>query len=138
MKKSKHLRIIVDANGWFSFLLSPDFRFRLEGVFNKGHSVLCSEKLFYELGGYVRKPYLAKQIVRTEYEELVAMLRSDAELVDVRSVIDVCRDPKDNYLLALAKDGEADYLITGDSDLRVLKEFGKTKIMNLTEFESEP
>jgi len=37
----------------------------------------------------------------------------------------------------LAKDGDADYLITGDNDLLVLKEFGKTKIVTLREFEKE-
>jgi hypothetical protein len=62
-------------------------------------------------------------------------LRDIAELVDVHSVVDICRDPKDNFLLALAKDGNADYLITGDKDLRVLKEFEKTKIVSLDEFE---
>ncbi len=56
-------------------------------------------------------------------------------MVDVRSKVELCRDPKDNFLLALAKDGDADYLITGDADLLVLKEFEKTKIVTLAEFE---
>jgi predicted nucleic acid-binding protein len=47
----------------------------------------------------------------------------------------VCRDPKDNFLLALAKDGLADYLITGDRDLLSVKKFGKTQIVTLNEFE---
>jgi len=47
-------------------------------------------------------------------------------------------DPKDNFLLALAKDGNADYLITGDNNLLSLKEFGKTKIVTLSEFETAP
>jgi len=40
-------------------------------------------------------------------------------------------------LLALAKDGNADYLITGDKDLLTLKSFGKTKIVTLTDFEAD-
>jgi len=43
---------------------------------------------------------------------------------------------KDNFLLALARDGNADYLITGDKDLRDMKVFEKTKIVTLNEFES--
>ena len=42
-----------------------------------------------------------------------------ARLVKPAAEVDVCRDPKDNHLLALALDGEAQYLITGDSDLLV-------------------
>jgi len=47
-----------------------------------------------------------------------------------------CRDPKDNFLLALAKDGNADYLITGDDDLRSMNQFEKTIIVKLNEFET--
>jgi predicted nucleic acid-binding protein len=64
------------------------------------------------------------------------MLRSSAELIDVRSVVDVCRDPKDNFLLALAKDGNADYLITGDGDLLSMQQFEQTNIVELSTFET--
>jgi putative PIN family toxin of toxin-antitoxin system len=90
---------------------------------------------FRELDKAIQKSYLAKRISRKLYEKLVTRLRKNAELVDVHSVVEVCRDPKDNFLLALAKDGNADYLITGDDDLLVLKTFGNTKIITLTDFE---
>ena len=45
-----------------------------------------------------------------------------------------CRDVKDNYLLALSKDADADYLITGDKDLLVLKQFENTLIVTLAQF----
>lgn len=54
------------------------------------------------------------------------------DLIEVESIVTICRDPKDNFLLALAKDGKADYLITGDNDLLVLNKFGKTKIITIT------
>jgi putative PIN family toxin of toxin-antitoxin system len=135
MKKSKRLRIVVDTNGWISSLLSPTFRLRLEVVSGGEFRLLFSEQLFRELDKAVRKPYPAKRIERMEYEKLVVLLRSVAELVDVHSVVEICRDPKDNFLLALAKDGNADYLITGDIDLLVLKKFEKTKIVTISEFE---
>ena len=93
--------------------------------------------LFDDLARAVRKPYLAKQINPEHYEKLVSKLKRNAELVDVHSVVDACRDPKDNFLLALAKDGNADYLITGDLDLLTMKKFEKTKIVSLSDFEAE-
>ena len=135
MKTNKRLRVIVDANGWISSLLKLPFRERLKIVYGAECRLLFSERLFQDIDNAVRKPYPEKRINRAEYEELVAKLRIIAELVDVHSVVEVCRDPKDNFLLALAKDGNADYLITGDDDLLVLKTFGKTKIVKLTEFE---
>lgn len=41
---------------------------------------------------------------------------------------------KDDFLLALARDADADYLISGDADLLTLGQFGRTKIMKLPDF----
>lgn len=59
------------------------------------------------------------------------------DLIQVESIVTICRDPKDNFLLALAKDGKADYLLTGDKDLLDLIKFGKTKIKTITAFIDE-
>jgi predicted nucleic acid-binding protein len=40
----------------------------------------------------------------------------------------------DNFLLALAQDSKANYLITGDKDLLVLNKTNKTQIIPLTQF----
>ena len=57
-----------------------------------------------------------------------------ARLVKPISDVSVCRDPKDNHLLALAVDGEARYLITGDSDLLVLSPFRAIQIVTPARF----
>ncbi len=56
------------------------------------------------------------------------------DLIDVQSIVTACRDPKDNFLLDLAKDSKADYLLTGDNDLLDIKNFGKTKIITINNF----
>jgi putative PIN family toxin of toxin-antitoxin system len=129
------MRIIIDANAWISSLLKPSFQIRLEVFFDSKYHLIVSEGLFKDLASAICKPYLARRINRTHYENLVSRLRTHAALIDVHSVVDVCRDPKDNFLLALAKDGDANYLITGDEDLQVLETFEKTKIMSLSDFE---
>jgi putative PIN family toxin of toxin-antitoxin system len=54
--------------------------------------------------------------------------------INVKSKIKVCRDKKDNFLLSLAIDGNADYLITGDKDLFDLVKFQNTNIVTLSDF----
>lgn len=44
------------------------------------------------------------------------------------------RDPKDDYLLAYALVGQADYLVTGDHDLLALQHVGDTQIVTTSEF----
>ena len=134
--RNKKTRLVVDANAWISSLLKPRFRDRLYIVFGAAYHLMVSEELFRDLASAMRKPYLVTRISPADYESLVFMLRADAELVEVRSVVNACRDPKDNFLLALAKDGNADYLITGDDDLRNIKQFEKTIIVSLNEFET--
>ncbi|WP_256213868.1 putative toxin-antitoxin system toxin component, PIN family [Parapedobacter indicus] len=53
--------------------------------------------------------------------------------MEIKSDVAASRDAKDNYLLALSKDGAADYLITGDPDLLILKQYGKTTILTMAE-----
>jgi uncharacterized protein len=55
----------------------------------------------------------------------------------VSSEINECRDFKDNFLLNLAIDSKADYLITGDSDLLVITKIRKTKITTWSDFIEE-
>jgi len=132
--KNKRSRLVVDANAWVSSLLSSRFRERLDIVFDSRYRLLVSEALFEDLASAMRKPYLVKKVDPAHYSRLVSLLRRRAELVDVTSIVDACRDPKDNFLLALAKDGDADYLITGDLDLLSMEQFENTKIVKLSDF----
>ena len=81
-----------------------------------------------------KRPKLRKYISRDELEDLLETIDEVADFVNVASNISECRDPKDNFLLSLAVDGKADYLLTGDKDLLVLKKIGETKIRTLSEF----
>lgn len=47
----------------------------------------------------------------------------------------VCRDKKDDNILASGIASEADFLITGDSDLLILKKYKGMKILNPRDFE---
>ncbi len=51
------------------------------------------------------------------------------DLIDVQSIVTTCRDTKDNFLLALAKDSKADYLLTGDNDLLDIRILVKQKLL---------
>lgn len=49
--------------------------------------------------------------------------------------VDRSRDPGDNFVLAMAEAGEADYLVTGDrKDLLALKRHQRTHIVRVGEF----
>jgi hypothetical protein len=96
--------------------------------------LLFSAELLYEINATVTKPKLKKYFSANAMEEMLLNLEAYIELVAVKSIVKVCRDTKDNFLLALSKDGKADYLLTGDKDLLELAKFGKTEIITISKF----
>jgi len=67
--------------------------------------------------------------------DLVNFFRITGLFYEINDYEEICRDPKDDFLLALAKTSNADYLVTGDRDLLVLENYGKTKIITIEKFE---
>jgi putative PIN family toxin of toxin-antitoxin system len=128
------MRLILDTNLWISFLISSKYE-RLDYLlFNQKCKLLFSQELLEEFVAVAKRPKLRKYISRDELEDLLETIDEVADFVNVASNISECRDPKDNFLLSLAVDGKADYLLTGDKDLLVLKKIGETKIRTLSEF----
>lgn len=82
----------------------------------------------------MKKPKLKKYFSANAVEEMLLNIEAYIELIEVKSSVKVCRDVKDNFLLALAKDGKANYLLTGDKDLLDLSKYGKTKILTISKF----
>jgi predicted nucleic acid-binding protein len=55
-------------------------------------------------------------------------------IIEKSETVDICRDPKDNMFLECAVAVNAYYLVSGDSDLLVLKEFKKIPIVTVNQF----
>ncbi|REL37800.1 putative toxin-antitoxin system toxin component, PIN family [Rhodohalobacter sp. SW132] len=128
------MRLILDTNLWISFLISSKYEKLDELLFIQECKLLFSEELLEEFVTVVNRPKLRKYISKDELEDLLEAIDEVAEFVNVTSEISVCRDPKDNFLLSLAVDGKADYLLTGDKDLLVLKKIGNTEIKTISDF----
>lgn len=130
----KEERVIIDTNLWISFLLTGNYT-GLDILFAEGSlTLLFSQELLDEFIDVSQRPKFKKYFSLKEMEELLLRIREIAEFIRIESVVTICRDPKDNFLLALAKDGNATHLITGDKDLLDLKVFGKTKILTITNY----
>ena len=81
-----------------------------------------------------QRPKLQKYFSAEKVKELLDLLAIIGVSIEIRSEVSLCRDAKDNFLLALAKDSQANFLITGDADLLTLGSFAGTKIMTYHNF----
>jgi len=137
MKKAgKPFKIIVDSNIWISFLIGKS----LKGLQNyidarKVLIITCTEQI-QELAGVFQKPKIKRYFTADQVAEFFELLDESSVYVDLKTKTNLCRDIKDNYLLSLAIDSNADFLITGDNDLLVLENVKKTRIVKFTEFEN--
>ena len=74
---------------------------------------------------------------RKEIQEALQLI-GQAATITVQppwEIPDVCRDADDNQILACANAAKADYLVTGDDDLLVLKKFRSIRIIKPRDFE---
>lgn len=132
--RNKISRVIIDTNLWISFLITKDYSKLDEIIFSKQSVIIFSDELLNEFLEVARRPKFRRFFPTSLIEEILDTIDEYAEFVTVGTKIEICRDPKDNFLLSLSVDGQADFLITGDSDLLELKRFGETSIIAITEF----
>ncbi|HET8829508.1 MAG TPA: putative toxin-antitoxin system toxin component, PIN family [Pelobium sp.] len=127
-------KVIIDTNLWISFLISKEFSWIDALIKNKKIEIIYSQELFDEIVSVLQRPKFKKYLDFHKSLALIALFENYFTLIEVTSEVIICRDKKDNFLLALAKDSNADYLLTGDTDLLILNPFERTKILTFSEF----
>ena len=126
------MRVILDTNVLVSALLTPDGvpARLLDAWFEGRYELLSSEVQLEELRLVTRHPRVRRFIEPAIAGGLVNDLRHFAEVLTALPTIDVSKDPADNFLLAMAEAGSADFLATGDKrDVLALKRHGPTRIV---------
>jgi putative PIN family toxin of toxin-antitoxin system len=127
-------RIIIDTNLWISFLLSKEFE-RLDKIFKDDNIIiLFSEELLEEFLNVASRPKFNKYFSQEDLSVLLREIERKAEFIKVTSIVEICRDPKDNFLFSLALDGNATHLISGDKDILSLTKLGQTTIITMADY----
>ena len=133
MQKVKH-RIIIDTNLWISFLLTKDLS-KIDSLLKGNHAkLLFCDELLEEFIEVANRPKFKKYFSQSDIKSLLGKIHTKAAFITIKSAINLCRDSKDNFLLALAIDGNASHLITGDIDLLVLNKIESTEIVSITNY----
>ena len=64
----------------------------------------------------------------------VRQLGEDGTLVTAEETVTASRDPSDNRVLEAAVAGSSDYIVSGDNDLLILRQFGGIPIVTARQF----
>lgn len=126
------MRVILDTNVIIASFAARGLCHSVFELCLDRFDVIMSPFLVKEIKtAFLRKTKLPETIIM----EILDFLSENTISFDVKEFPqDVCRDPDDVQILALAKKSGADYIITGDEDLLVLKKYGSTRIVSPRRF----
>ena len=131
------MRLVVDTNVLISALLvGTSLPAHLVVLWREGRfDLLTSAEQLDELMRVTRYPKIRERLTPALAGRLINELREVAVLVTNLPTVTICADPFDNYLLAMATAGSADFLVTGDKrDLLGLGLYEGTKITTVRDF----
>lgn len=131
----RHVKVIIDTNLWISFLIGLKSSPVVRSILTDGTvDIVMTDILQQEIMTVASRPKFARYFAPEACERLLAFLRARSENYPLGDIPARCRDPKDDYLLELARVADADILVTGDKDLTDLHQFGHCQILTLAAF----
>lgn len=129
-------RFLLDTNVLISSALN--LRGTPRGVIDAVRSangvLLFSDETFAEIRTRLCRPKFDRYVDREGRELYLAQLEAVSEWVAIVGAKLGCRDPDDDKLLETALMGNADCLVTGDSDLLAMSPFHDIPVLTPTEF----
>ena len=133
MKRNK--RFVLDSNVVISAMLFPGSATgrALKKAFSNGE-VMVSDETLSELSAKLSLPKFDKYVPLSLRLLLLQQYEAASVLTKVDEQVALCRDPKDDKFLSLAKSTKADAIISGDSDLLILNPFETIAIISPSDF----
>jgi putative PIN family toxin of toxin-antitoxin system len=126
-------RVIFDSNIWVSFAIGKRLDELKTILTHPQVEIFVCQKLLWEVKVVIQKPKLVKYISQERQKMLLDLMQA-CQHVNIVEQISISRDPNDDYLLDLITTTGADFLVTGDNDLLVLKNHQKANIVSFASF----
>lgn len=125
-------KVIVDTNVFISGILFGGNPREIINLWLTNKYIFClSPELKAEILGKLKRKFLLPEEKLQQIEE--ALDTKSHKYVPHKKVA-LCKDPQDNFLLELAEESHADYIISGDKLVLDMRQYKNTKIISPKEF----
>ena len=126
------MKVILDTNVFISSFATRGLCHSVFELCLDRFEIVISSSLIKEIRNVLKDKLKLPEIFITE---TLDYLSENATSVEVNKLLSgVCRDPEDDHIIALADSAGANYIITGDEDLLILKKYGSTQIVTPRKF----
>ncbi len=126
------MKVVLDSNIYIAAFSSHGLCSSLFELCLDSTTIIISDHIISE----IYKIFSEKiKLPADKVNEIISYLKEKCKLISYKKLEKrVCRDEDDDNILALAKIGKVDYIITGDKDLLVLEKFGLIPIVGPRDF----
>lgn len=89
-----------------------------------------------ELENVLQRPYFKRKIgwENQQIRRYSKNLRKSSLVYQGKVAVDISRDPEDNMLFSCALESGVDFIVSGDKDVLVVKNFRGTQVLTPKEF----
>ena len=128
------MKIVLDSNIFISsFYWAGNPRKIFDRVTNGLDELYISKEIINEIFTVMSREKFGTKI--EEINEYIKIIESYSISIISKNVPnDISRDKADNKILQCGFDGNVEFIVTGDSDLLVLKDYYNIKILKPTEY----
>ena len=129
------MKVILDCNIWISFLLGYQTSVIQYLLCHPDINIYVCDEILQEIRSVGTRQKIVKRIAEDDLSNMLDIITQFCTYSQITTVSNIpIRDSKDIYLLSFTESIKADYLVSGDRDLLVLKQHEATKIVSLSEF----
>ncbi len=128
-------KVIFDTNIWISYLIGKRLSGLTEYLIHRRIEIITTPQLRDELLITTSNKKFRKYFKKRKVSELLDLIDIIGNVFEITEYPEICRDPKDNFLLGLIRSSRSNFLVTGDKDLLELNPFEGTEIITPAEFE---
>ncbi len=128
------MKVVLDTNVLISALIKAGKPRDLFNKLAKDKQIVLSRAILEEFLDVIEDPKIAKYTSEKDVTAFLNTLKTAARIVQVKSKFKaINEDPDDDIIIQTAYDSEADYIISGDRHLLLLKQFKGIRILTVDE-----